>query len=56
MGYTKYVVDIFDGTGDFGLWKQKMYSLLVQEDVIEAIAKNPKYPKDLIASNKKNIL
>lgn len=35
MGYTKYEIYKFDGIGDFGLWKQEMYSLVVKKDVVE---------------------
>lgn len=37
MGYARYDIDNFDGVGDFGLLKQTMYSLLVQQYVSEGI-------------------
>lgn len=42
MGYKKHEVDKFDGTHDFGLWKQKMYSILIEHDVVEGISDDRK--------------
>lgn len=56
MGYTKYEIDKFDGIGDFGLWKQKMYSLLVQQDVVERIFDSHKYLENYPKLSKNNFL
>lgn len=37
MDYSKYEIDNFDNTGDYGRWKQKMWSLLVQQEVPEGV-------------------
>lgn len=56
MGFTKYGIKKFDWSGDYGLWKQKMYALLVQQDISEGISEGPEYQGNYLALSKKKLL
>lgn len=56
MGYTKHGIDKFNGTCDYGLWKQKIYSLLIQQDVVEGIVDNFEYLKNYPKLSNKKLL
>lgn len=56
MTMMKYEVDMFDGYGDYNLQKQKMYSLLVQQDVVKGITEEPEFLKETKVLTKKKVL
>lgn len=48
----KFESECFDGRGDFGLWRQKMKALLVQQKVAKALLDPGKLPVNLTEDEK----
>ena len=53
---TKFEVEKFTGTNDFGLWKMKMKAVLVKEGLAAALDGADKLPTTLTAEEKKQLL
>ncbi|XP_075499116.1 uncharacterized protein LOC142537491 [Primulina tabacum] len=53
---TKIEVDRFDGKRDFGLWRRRMYAILVQQKVAKALLGEKKLPDTLDPKKKDGIL
>ena len=53
---TKFEVEKFTGTNDFGLWKMKMKAVLVKEGLAAALDGADKLPTTLSAEEKKQLL
>lgn len=50
IGFSKHEIMELDGYGDYRLWKQNMYSLLVQQYVVEGIFQDSKYPENYLTT------
>ena len=56
MTITKIEVERFDGKGDFGLWRRRMYAILVQQKVAKALKGEKELPSTLTADQKSEMM
>lgn len=52
----KIELDRWDGKGDFGLWKRRMYAILVQQKVAKALSGEIKLPDSLTEDQKADMM
>ncbi|KZV37607.1 transcription initiation factor TFIID subunit 2-like [Dorcoceras hygrometricum] len=49
---TKVKVERFDGKVDFGIWRRRIYAILVQQKVVKALGGLRSFPEDLSEEEK----